>query len=95
MSIIEKNIVKILLDYGCYPNWIGMAGNRDQTRSGFRLVVFVSGIVAMGRVLVLLRWQCQHSGAGQTLVGCVLLKVVSFCSWEVLFDGRSFFVPLD
>lgn len=71
-----------------------MAGNRDQTWSGFRLVVFVSGIVAMGRVLVLLRWQCQHSGAGQTLVGCVLLKVVSFCSWGGYLMGEVFLVPL-
>ena len=28
MSIIKKNIVKILLDYGYYPIYIGMAGHR-------------------------------------------------------------------
>ena len=67
MSIIEKNIVKILLNYGYYPTYIGMAGDRDQTWSRFRLVGLCQWCCGHGRALMLMRGQQAGSGAGQEI----------------------------
>ena len=67
MSIIKKNIVNILLDYGYYPIYIGMAGHRDQTWSRFWLVGLRQWCCGHVRVSMLMRGQQAGSGAGQDI----------------------------